>query len=127
MRIEIFPSNLQRFIDFYSTVLRFTLIKHVDDYAYLQRDDIFIGAIETGSTESLEQKESYRRLKKGVEIVIEVDDLEQERIFIVAQGGKIDEDVQLQPWGLKDFRLVDPDGYYLRITEHSPSRDGTKL
>ncbi len=127
MRIEIFPSSLQRFIDFYCTVLKFTLLKYVDDYAYLQRDDIFIGAIEAPSDESLEQKQSYRRPKKGVEIAIEVDDLEKERNFIVGQGWTLDEDIQLQPWGLNDFRLVDPDGYYLRITEHSPSRNGTKV
>lgn len=22
----------------------------------------------------------------------------------------------IRPWGLKDFRICDPDGYYLRIT-----------
>jgi hypothetical protein len=22
-----------------------------------------------------------------------------------------------RPWGLRDFRLVDPDGYYWRVTE----------
>ncbi|WP_350223849.1 hypothetical protein [Rhizobium sp. CNPSo 3490] len=22
----------------------------------------------------------------------------------------------MQPWGLPDFRLVDPDGYYVRVT-----------
>lgn len=25
-----------------------------------------------------------------------------------------------QPWGLTDFRLVDPDGYYVRVTNLSP-------
>src|ERR1700742_3734073 len=127
LRIEIFPSSLERFIEFYSKVLNFTLIKHVDDYAYLARDNIFIGAIETASDDSLEQKESYRRPNKGVEIVFEVDDLEKERDFIVGKGYPLDEDIQLQPWGLEDFRLVDPDGYYVRITTHSPRRDGTKL
>ena len=28
----------------------------------------------------------------------------------------ISEELRLQPWGLHDFRLADPDGYYLRIT-----------
>jgi hypothetical protein len=28
----------------------------------------------------------------------------------------ISEPLQLRPWGLYDFRLTDPDGYYLRIT-----------
>ncbi|KIX10546.1 uncharacterized protein Z518_01629 [Rhinocladiella mackenziei CBS 650.93] len=56
LRIEIFPSNLQRMIDFYTAILNFTLIQHDSQYAYLQRDNIFIGSIETGSTEALEQK-----------------------------------------------------------------------
>ncbi|KIW98426.1 uncharacterized protein Z519_00086 [Cladophialophora bantiana CBS 173.52] len=110
LRIEIFPSNLQRMIDFYSNILNFSLIKRDGDYAYLGRDAIFIGAIETRSPESLEQKESYRRPNKGVEIVIEVDDLEKERNIIVAKGWRLDADIQRQPWGLKDFRLIDPDG-----------------
>lgn len=110
-------------IDFYSQILNFTLIKHKGDYAYLGRDDIFIGAIQTGSHDALEQKESYRRPVKGIEIIIEVDDLKKERDFIVLQGWKLDQDLQTQPWGLKDFRLVDPDGYYLRFTTHSAKRD----
>lgn len=118
LRLEIFPSHLQQTIDFYTDILSFKLIKHDGDYAYLRRDHIFIGAIETGSTETLEQKESYRRPGKGVEIVIEVDDVDKERDFIVGKGWKLDSDVELQPWGLRDFRLVDPDGYYLRITAH---------
>ncbi|KIW75438.1 hypothetical protein Z517_10179 [Fonsecaea pedrosoi CBS 271.37] len=124
LRIEIFPSDLQRMIDFYSTILNFVLIKRNGDYAYLGRDNIFIGAIETGSTETLEEKASYRRPMKGIEIVVEVDDLEKERDLIVAKGWKLDADIQLQDWGLKDFRLTDPDGYYLRFTTHSPKRDG---
>ncbi|OAP56656.1 hypothetical protein AYL99_08768 [Fonsecaea erecta] len=110
LRIEIFPSNLQRMIDFYSTILNFTLIKRNGGYAYLRRDDIFIGAIETGSSETLEEKTSYRRPNKGVEIVVELDELEKERDFIVDKGWKLDADIQWQEWGLKDFRLTDPDG-----------------
>lgn len=127
LRIEIFPSDLQRTIDFYSSILGFTLIKHKDGYAYLRRDAIFIGAIEVPSSETIEEKASYRQPNKGIEIVIEVDDLESERDSIVDKGWKLDADIHSQPWGLRDFRLVDPDGYYLRITTHSPKRDGTGL
>jgi lactoylglutathione lyase len=125
LRIEIFPSDLQRMIDFYSSILGFTLIKHQGEYAYLRRDAIFIGAIEVPSSETLEEKARYRQPNKGIEIVIEVDDLESERDSIVDKGWKLDADIHSQPWGLRDFRLVDPDGYYLRITTHSPKRDGT--
>ena len=122
LRIEIFPSNLRRMIDFYSNMLQFKLVKHESNYAYLKRDSVFIGAIETPSSETFEEKESYRRPNRGIEIVIEVDDLEKERDFIVSKGSTLDADIASQPWGLKDFRLVDPDGYYLRITTHSLSR-----
>lgn len=124
LRLEIFPSNLRPMIGFYSGILGFTLLVHNGNYAYLRRDNIFIGAIENGSSESLEEKESYRRPKKGVEIVIEVDDLAKERERIVGKGWKLDTDIKARPWGLADFRLVDPDGYYLRITTHGPNRDG---
>lgn len=49
--------------------------------------------------------------------------MKSERDFIVEKGWKLDADIQIRSWGLTDFRLVDPDGYYLRITTHSPTRD----
>ena len=51
----------------------------------------------------------------GVEIVLMVDDIDAyyENIKEIAN---VVEPLVLQPWGLKDFRCVDPFGYYLRIT-----------
>lgn len=57
----------------------------------------------------------------GVEIVIEVDDIDA--VYADAseaaegRGGSV-EPLGERPWGLRDFRLVDPDGYYLRVTSH---------
>lgn len=52
----------------------------------------------------------------GVEIVIMVDDIdsfyEQTKTFANIVG-----ELELKPWGLKDFRIEDPFGYYLRFTE----------
>jgi lactoylglutathione lyase len=28
----------------------------------------------------------------------------------------IESELKLQSWGMKDFRITDPDGYYLRLT-----------
>lgn len=33
---------------------------------------------------------------------------------------EMSEDLVVRPWGLRDFRVVDPSGYYLRITERHP-------
>jgi len=55
----------------------------------------------------------------GVEIVVEVDDVDAAfapaREAAVTLGGQI-EPLAGRPWGLTDFRLIDPDGYYIRVT-----------
>jgi hypothetical protein len=33
-----------------------------------------------------------------------------------ARRGALAETMRERPWGLRDFRVVDPDGYHLRIT-----------
>lgn len=44
----------------------------------------------------------------------------RERDRVVAAGWSLAEDLTRRPWGLVDFRLLDPDGYYLRVTECLP-------
>lgn len=57
-----------------------------------------------------------RRPPIGVELVLEVDDIATKRDRVVAAGWPLEEDLQDRPWGLKDFRILDPAGYHLRIT-----------
>lgn len=51
----------------------------------------------------------------GVEIVLMVEDIdkfyENAKTFC-----NVVEELQVRPWGLKDFRIDDPFGYYLRFT-----------
>jgi hypothetical protein len=53
----------------------------------------------------------------GTEIVLEVDDVEGffKKVKASDYKGTISP-LRQQSWGLADFRIVDPDGYYLRIT-----------
>ena len=121
VRFEVFPADLEKCIAFYTDVLRFKLLQRKDGYAYFRRDSIFIGAdqsnFEHGDLQRADR--SSRKPPTGVEIVIEVDDLEGERMWVVEKGWTLDADIKLQDWGLKDFRIMDPDGFYLRITQHS--------
>lgn len=52
----------------------------------------------------------------GVEIVIMIEDIDsfysQTKNF-----AKVVEELQTKPWGLKDFRIEDPFGFYLRFTQ----------
>jgi uncharacterized glyoxalase superfamily protein PhnB len=72
-------------------------------------------------TDSVYDQPYFRRFPKdtvrgyGVEVVIMVDDVDSyyER---VKDEANIVEPLILQPWGSKDFRAVDPFGYYLRFS-----------
>lgn len=52
----------------------------------------------------------------GVELVIETENIET---FYEGISGfaEIVDSLVTQPWGLKDFRIIDPFGYYIRFTE----------
>jgi uncharacterized glyoxalase superfamily protein PhnB len=52
----------------------------------------------------------------GVEIVLEVADVDAAYRRAVDAGARVHGPVQARPWGLRDFRLTDPDGYYVRVT-----------
>jgi hypothetical protein len=51
----------------------------------------------------------------GVELVIMVDDIEG-FYDTVKDFANVVEPLTTQPWGLMDFRIADPFGYYLRFT-----------
>jgi lactoylglutathione lyase len=50
-------------------------------------------------------------------LVLEVDDVSAERARVARSHWPAEEDLTPRPWGLTDFRLLDPDGYYWRITD----------
>ncbi len=116
LRIEIFPADLNATVRFYVETLGFTLVtdRRADEHPYLamERDGVRIGAFLWRDAVAV----PHRRPPTGVEIVIEVDYLHAERDRIRTAGWPIDEDIMRRPWGLQDFRVVDPDGYYLRFT-----------
>lgn len=59
----------------------------------------------------------------GVEIVIPVDKIE-DFYDEISKFATIAEPLQIKPWGLKDFRITDPFGFYLRFTELHDISDG---
>lgn len=90
LRMELFPKTMDACVEFYTTVLRFKVLKHEGTYAYLQRDRIFIGAV-AGVPPHVPGKsvdEGSRRPPCGVEIVMEVDDVDEERNFVLERLGE---------------------------------------
>lgn len=115
-RWEIFPDDLNVTADFYVHVLGFEIVKDErsaeQPYLSVRRDQVQIGA----AARPAESDRDRRRPPLGVELVLEVDDLTAERERVLAYGWPLDEDVTDRPWGLSDFRILDPSGYYLRIS-----------
>ena len=53
----------------------------------------------------------------GVEIGLVVADLDKSFAAAKKQGWQVSAGIGMRPWGVRDFRMLSPDGYYLRFTE----------
>jgi lactoylglutathione lyase len=119
LRFEIFPADLDAVVDFYVRVLGFRIAKDEREdpeaYVAMQRGSVHVGALR----QNVPVSSAGRRPPAGVELVLEVDDVASERDRVVAAGWPLAEDLQLRSWGLTDFRILDPAGYYLRITDRA--------
>ena len=116
LRCELFPDDLDAAVAFYVGVLRFRVVRDERaadaPYVALQRGDVRVGLAARAAPEDA----APRRPPTGVELVLEVDDLAADHAHVVAAGWPLAEDPTDRPWGLRDFRLLDPHGYYWRIT-----------
>lgn len=122
LRIEVFVNDADTSLDFYRGVLGFDEeTRRVGSdgrvYAAVRRGSVRIGIV----TSWAEVDRGMRDLPVGTEIVLEVDDVDAELRHVRASGWPIHRDLETQEWGLADFRLFDPDGYYLRVTSRQTS------
>jgi len=119
LRCEIFPDDLDAVLDFYTRVLGFGVIQDErgdpEAYVAFQRGSVQVGALAA----AVPAAPAARRPPVGIELVLEVDDVAAERDRVAAAGWPLEADLQLQSWGLTDFRILDPAGHYLRITSRA--------
>src|SRR3954451_19893631 len=119
LRVELFVADLDVSTRFYCDVLGFSTVRSETGYRSLQRGTIVLGL----SPETAAPRGVGASRGRGLELVLEiaggpaaVDALHRQ---IVEAGVDPAAGPADQPWGLRDFRVEDPDGYYLRIT-HAP-------
>lgn len=119
LRCEIFPVDLDSTVAFYTDVLGFQLTRDdrggSDPYVALTLGSVRLGAAQRPDIGD----RGSRRPPAGVELVLETADLNSARARVAAAGWPVTEDVTERPWGANDFRLLDPSGYYWRVTELS--------
>jgi predicted enzyme related to lactoylglutathione lyase len=121
-RIELFVADLDTSIRFYEQVLGFELERRETDYASLRRGGAVLGLGSIAKLPAVASPPGFSQERlagnrgSGVEIVLEVDDLDAALARVERAGAPLAAPLQQRPWGLRDFRLADPDGYYLRVT-----------
>ena len=120
LRLELFVRDIEASIAFYRGVLGFELLRREPDYASLRSGGVILGLDPIAKLPADEGYFTRGRLAgdrgAGVEIVLEVDDIAAYHRRVDMAGHRVLHELRLQPWGLTDFHIVDPDGYYLRIT-----------
>lgn len=124
LRIELFVRDLDISILFYREVLGFETVRSTPgSYAALVREGATIGLnLASGlPADHPASRTPPERPGRGVEIVLMASDVEKAFAQAVQSGGAISAPLAAQPWGLTDFRVVDPDGYYVRVTSLSAS------
>jgi lactoylglutathione lyase len=122
LRHELMVSDVQRSLAFYTGVLGFAVERTEDGYAALRAGTVRLGVqrqADLGATHYFRPELESARKGLGVEIVLEVDDVQNYAAAVSSAGYPMLGGLKRQAWGATDFRLVDPDGYYVRITSRN--------
>ena len=119
LHVEFFVADLARSRDFYTRVLGFEIIRQKDDgFTELNRGaaTLALNSIAILTPGHPARPGPDERIGKGVEIVLFVTDLDEIYRHVLASGWPLSTPMTKQPWGMTDFRIVDPDGCYIRVT-----------
>ncbi|WDR04709.1 DUF1003 domain-containing protein [Devosia rhodophyticola] len=119
LRLELFVDDLAASRRFYTDVLGFSALPgQAEPYMAMRRDGAIVALNDRNNlpADHPVQINPGGLLGKGIEIVLELEDIEAAYRAVVASGWPISGPLQAQSWGLNDFRVVDPDGYYLRLS-----------
>lgn len=116
---ELHVTDFERALEFY-TLLGFTLRRREERYVVLELGSslltLYGGAPDVAGHSYFGRFAADTKRGYAVEICVFVDDVcgMHERL---KDEGCIVQPLTLRPWGRRDFRVEDPFGFYLRISE----------
>lgn len=121
--VELFVSDVERSISFYEA-LGFRVAERWEDWLILERDGVNLTL--QGDSHAVAGPHYFtpniarHPRGTGVEVVVQVDDVEALYADAQVKDLNIVKPIQDRDWGARDFRVADPDGYFVRLT--SPLR-----
>jgi len=119
LKLELFVGDMEKSRDFYTRVLDFEIERQEPNgYTALRngRAQLALNVRSNPGGDHPIRAEGHERPGRGVEIVLEVGDVEASCARVQAAGWPLSGPLKKQSWGQVDFRVGDPDGYNLRIS-----------
>jgi lactoylglutathione lyase len=118
-KFELATTDPSRDTAFYSKLGFSVVAKTSYGYVTLKSGPVVIALspvarIDSGDAASLSK---LRHPPIGVEIVLYTAENLEEKHARLKRLGLNPTDIRLQRWGVRDFRITDPGGYYIRISE----------
>lgn len=121
--LELHVPDFQPAAEFYG-VLGFTTYRTESEnggYMVLRRGETIInfysGSDEVYNHSYFKQFDRETPRGYGVEIIITSNDLDIDHAALHEKDYEIVDEIKERPWGARDFRVTDPYGYYIRITQ----------
>jgi len=121
--LELGTRRIDDYIAFFQSVAQFRLTRREGRYAEMNSELAELLLIDPELLpvgHPFHEKLNGNSQGLGVEIGLVVADLDQTYAAAIKhkdKGWKISTGIMHRPWGVRDFRVLSPDGYYLRFTE----------
>ena len=117
--VELYVEDPSYYAGLFCKALGFRILRDEDDFMELRSDK---AVVLLNAFADLEESHPFsdfrgqRRRGLGVEIGVVVSDLQAARAAALEVAGCEVSDIVEQDWGMTDFRIVTPHGYYIRVT-----------
>ena len=118
LRMEIWCRDLAESIEFYRDVVGLEVVSQSPEgYTVMKRDRVIISLnkVENFTEDNPIVPLGTERHGLATEFVLEVSDLD-DCYRRALEADVVQDEMMMRPWGLRDFRVLDPDGFYIRFT-----------
>lgn len=116
-RVKLYVHDIEKSLLFYETIIGLKLYKRTEHTGRFNHDCF---SLLLASDSTLNENDYFYNRKEmkgnGFEQIIVVNRIEEVYERCKERHCTIQEEIQTYPWEMRGFKVVDPDGYLIRIT-----------